>query len=329
MKLLFFVFSFLAVLSGFNQMTEKMKGISFVASSKPIVSEDVTPIVAVNANWVTIMPYGFVGENGRVQYNSKWQWWGETSVGVEETIMLCQQKNLKIMLKPQIWMANAYTGDYNLTNEKDWLTFEESYAEFITTFAKIAEKTNVELFCIGTEWREFIAKRKKFWNSFIDSIKDSFSGKLTYAANWDDYAAVPFWDKMDYIGVNGYFPISYSKKPVLKELVAGWNVHKPLLASFSKKKDKKIIFTEIGYRSIDGATIKPWEHGNSARFNAGIQRDAFKALFTTLWDEDWFEGVFIWKWYHNHKTQGGSGDIDFTPQNKPAEIYISNFWKEN
>ena len=52
---------------------EKIKGISFVGSSEPIDSLDVQPIVDVNANWVTLMPYGFIGGDQRIKYNSKWQ----------------------------------------------------------------------------------------------------------------------------------------------------------------------------------------------------------------------------------------------------------------
>jgi len=37
--------------------------------------------------------------------------------------------------------------------------------------------------------------------------------------------------------------------------------------------------------------------------------------------------MFIWKWYHNHDKRGGDGDIDFTPQNKPAAETIQLFWK--
>ena len=307
---------------------EKIKGLSFVGSSSPISQEDVVPIVKMNSNWVTLMPYGFVGGDGKVKFNSKWQWWGEKEEGVKKTIEFCQKAGLKIMLKPQIWMMNAYTGDYKLGSEKEWVAFENSYNDFIMSFLKIAVEYELEMFCIGTEWREFVAARPGYWNKLIQNVKKEYQGELTYAANWDDYEDVPFWKEMDHIGVNGYFPISYSRSPALKELVAGWEIHRENLKKFSEKYDRQIIFTEIGYRSIQGATIKPWEHGNRDKFSEEIQDRAYKALFAVLWEEDWFKGMFIWKWYHNHDDQGGKGNLDFTPQNKMAEKTIRTQWSE-
>lgn len=310
--------------------SKKMKGISFVASSSPISEVTLEPVIEMNANWVTLMPYGFVGEDGKVQFNSKWQWWGETSEGVIKTIEYCQNKGLKIMLKPQIWMRNAYTGNYTLTTEKEWLTFENSYTDFIFTFAQIAAKMNVDLFCIGTEWREFVKTRQAYWKGLIKTVRDNYQGKLVYAANWDDYETVPFWDDMDYIGVNGYFPISRSEKPTLAELKTGWNIHRKKLAAFSKQyKNNRIILTEIGYRSMDGSTIEPWEHSKSTAYNAEIQTNAYRALFAALWNEPWFEGLFIWKWFHNNAKVGGENNTGFTPQNKPAAAYIRSFWAKN
>ena len=61
----------------YSQDVEKVKGVSFVASDQPINEQDVAPIVQLNANWVTLMPYGFIGKDEVVNYNSNWQWWGE------------------------------------------------------------------------------------------------------------------------------------------------------------------------------------------------------------------------------------------------------------
>jgi hypothetical protein len=305
---------------------EKMKGVSFVGSSEPIDSLDIMPVVSLNANWVTLMPYGFIGEDHKIQFNSQWQWWGEKDEGIIKTIALCRDQGLQIMLKPQIWIMNGYTGDFSCGNSKSWENFEDSYHKFILHFAKIAQEQKVEMFCVGTEWRTFIAQRDTFWKRLIPCIRTAYEGKLTYASNWDDYESVPFWNQMDFIGINGYFPVSINKNPSIQELTAGWEIHSKKLSKFSKKYDKKIIFTEIGYRSMIGATLKPWEHSSRKKASPTIQKRAFEALFEVIWEKDWFAGLFIWKWYHNHENQGGANNIDFTPQNKMAETYIRSFW---
>lgn len=305
---------------------EKIKGISFVGSSEPIDSTDVKPIIDINANWVTLMPYGFRQNGGEVSFNTKWQWWGEKDFGVIETIRLCQAKGLKIMLKPQIYIHNKYTGDYKCESESDWQIFENSYRKFILHFSEIASAYNVDLFCLGTEWRDFIKKRASFWMTLIGDVKNNYSGQLTYAANWDDYQKVPFWSELDFIGVNGYFPVSLNKNPGLNEIKKGWQIHAESLGEFAEKQNQKIFFTEIGYRSMIGATVQPWEFNTRSKSSESIQTKAYKALFDVLWDKDWFAGMFIWKWYHNHSKQGGNGTFGFTPQNKPAQELIKKFW---
>ena len=49
-------------------------------------------------------------------------------------------------------------------------------------------------------------------------------------------------------------------------------------------------------------------------------------LETFLNGKKWFAGGYVWKWYveegRHHKK-----DIDFTPQNKPAEKLIKNWYR--
>ena len=312
----------------FGLYGQKMKGLSFVGSSEKIDSTDVMPIVEVNANWVSIMPFGFI-RNGKVMYNSKWQWWGEKTEGARETIRLCQESGLKIMLKPQIWIMGAYTGDFTLEKEGDWMVFERSYREFVMEFVQLAVEMKVDLFCVGTEWREFVKERPVFWKKLIGEVKETYSGKLTYAANWDDYKDVPFWKELDYIGVDAYFPICVSSDSKYKEMCASWKKYSAVLGQFSKEQGLKILFTEFGYRSLAGTTKAPWVSDTKGKCDLNEQNNGYKAIFETVWKEDWLAGGFVWKWFHNHESHGGKKNLGFTPQNKPAEETIRQFWKEN
>ena len=80
-----------------------------MVSNSPVNSEGVQPIIDVNANWVTLMPFGFMKNTSdtTIQYNSKRQWWGETKVGIAKTAIEFHNKKIKIMLKPQIWIPNG------------------------------------------------------------------------------------------------------------------------------------------------------------------------------------------------------------------------------
>ena len=52
-----------------------------------------------------------------------------------------------------------------------------------------------------------------------------------------------------------------------------------------------------------------------------------KALFEEVWNESWFAGGYIWKWFMKHDQVGGTGNFMFTPQNKPVESIIREHYK--
>ena len=63
--------------------------------------------------------------------------------------------------------------------------------------------------------------------------------------------------------------------------------------------------------------------------NLEAQVNATDALFDEFWNEDWFAGGFLWKWFHEHDEVGGVTDSQFTPQNKPVEETVRKFYGFN
>ena len=50
-----------------------------------------------------------------------------------------------------------------------------------------------------------------------------YKGKLTYAANWDgEFEEVAFWDALDVIGVQAYFPLTEERVPSVTKLTQAW-----------------------------------------------------------------------------------------------------------
>ena len=67
------------------------------------------------------------------------------------------------------------------------MILETSYKDYILTYAKAAEELNAEMLCIGTELEQFVIERPNFWKKLIREIRNVYKGKLTYAANWDEF----------------------------------------------------------------------------------------------------------------------------------------------
>lgn len=311
---------------------EKIKGLAFVAPRKKIDSTNFTPVKQVNAEWIAVMPYSFVkNETGEFYYSktskNDWQWWGERVEGTALTIEIAHKAGLKVMLKPHIWLGwGEFTGHMDLKKEEAWQRFENGYLEYLITFGKLAETNNVEIYCIATEMEKHIELRPQFWKNAIKEIKNVYKGKLTYAENWDSYEKVPFWKEMDYIGIDAYFPLSEARDASVSNLEKGWKMHKLSLTNFSSEHQKPILFTEIGYRSCDYTALKPWETNEDLPENEVFQKKAYEAVFTSVWNEPYFAGLFIWKWFPEYNAK--SQKEKFSPQGKLAEQVIRDFYKK-
>ncbi|MFH1784301.1 MAG: T9SS type A sorting domain-containing protein [bacterium] len=239
-------------------------------------------------------------------------------------------RGMEVMLKPHIdskdgtWRGQIAPSDINA-----WFA---SYTSFIEHYAQIAKDYGVEYLCVGTELKSLSGSTyTSNWNSTIDAIESIYTSPLTYAANWDEYTNVSFWDRMDYGGVDAYFPLSELQNPSVEELKAGWTNYSGTygthnwiaeLEAWQASINKPIIFTEIGYRSIDYAAKEPWAWGNNATYNAQLQANCYQATIEVLQEKSWFAGMYWWDWLA-YPTAGGDGDIDFTPQNKPAEATLT------
>ncbi|WP_162919956.1 glycoside hydrolase family 113 [Hanstruepera ponticola] len=311
--------------------SQKINGVSFVASGIAIDSSHTKPVASIHANYAAIMPFGFIQdlEHPELFFNSQRQWFGETRAGVKQYIESLRKQNIKIMLKPQIWVSHgAYTGHIDMESEVDWQAFENTYSRFILEFAELAEELQVELFCIGTELDYFIKNRPEYWHNLIETIKEVYKGKLTYAANWDEFKRTPFWNDIDYIGIDAYFPLSDLQTPTIEDCKNGWQIHKPIINKYADSLNKPVLFTEFGYRSVDYTAKEPWKSDRSmTEVNLSAQANATQALFETFWEEPWFSGGFVWKWFHNHDDIGGETNNQFTPQNKPVESIIKSHYQ--
>ncbi len=294
------------------------KGVSLENPPKPIAATEVEHLAATGATSVAVIPYAFMRSlDGELVYNSDYQWWGERPEGCRTIIRLAHQKGMGSMVKPQVWIRGSYTGDYLPANAEAWLAWQKTYTDYIIEFAKIAEAEKAALFCIGTEFKGLTTTYPEFWRKLIGQVRSVYTGKLVYAANWDEYERVEFWDALDYVGVNAYFPLTAQKDPLLAEIITAWKPRKTQLSAISTKHQRPILLTEFGYRSADGAVWQHWDI-QSNPVNLDIQRLAYTALFESLWFEPWCAGGFWWKWHFDKHRLNGNLDNDFSPQGKPA-----------
>jgi len=313
------------------QPSEKIDGVSFVSSHESITDSHIQPIRSINANWTALSPFAFMAslDNPEVRFNIDRQWRGERVDGIMEMCNTFKKNGIKIMLKPQIWIRRGeFTGQIMMKTDADWQAFEKNYTDFILTYAKVAEEQKIELFSIGTELASFAKVRPDYWAELIKKVRAVYKGKLTYAENWDTYDNFPHWKKLDFIGIDAYFPLSEEKTPSVAGLIEAWKPYKEKIIQLSQSTGKKVLFTEYGYRSVDYTAKEPWNSSTAmANVNFEGQQNGLEAINKTFWGEAWFEGGFLWKWFHKHSESGGKTDSQYTVQNKPAEALIRSLYK--
>jgi len=207
--------------------------------------------------------------------------------------------------------------------------WKKSYRDFILRYAEIAEQANAEMFCVGVEFSRLSVEKPEFWKKIIQEVRNIYSGKITYAANWyNEFEKVNFWEDLDFIGIQAYFPLTENEYPSVRQISKGWNKYLPVIESTHKKYNRKIIFTEMGYKSTANSAIKPWEwiENSSAidnTFSAETQANCYKAFFKTVWKKKWFAGVHIWQLRSDFVANNEKSNLDFTPQGKPAAGIIA------
>lgn len=316
-----------------KRQTAPMNGLTLVAPPEPFAQDPMPAVKDVGASWIAVVPYAFTrpGE-ARLRYNEYGgQWWGESVQGIRETVRLAHHKGIRVMLKPQVYIPRSWTGSLQFSDDVQWQSWEEGYEKYVLRYAALADSLGVELFCIGTEFRLALRHRPSFWTALISKIKTVYKGKLTYSANWDDWAEVPFWNELDYIGLGGYFPLVEASTPSTEQLVSAWQPIKEKLRQFSEAKGKPVLFTEFGYLSVDGCGWRNWElekQVGSLNINEQAQANCFDALFTVFQPEPWWAGGFLWKWFPNMRGHEGYPERDYTPQGKLGEGVIRKWYRE-
>lgn len=211
-----------------------------------------------------------------------------------------------------------------------------SYHRFIEHYALLAERLGVDMLSVGLEYRSLDGPRHaRSWRRVIRAVRAGFKGLLTYGANGADaWTTVRFWDALDVIGIDAYFPLSNGRTPGAADVARRWSrftdrvgaTHRYLerMSALARRHRKRIVFTELGYPSSVRATAQPWSTGG--RYSGAAQRRALDGTFRALARKRWFGGLYIWEWSVD-PLSGGRGDTGHTPQGKPAERSISRWFR--
>jgi hypothetical protein len=232
---------------------------------------------------------------------------------------------LAVVVKPQVWVPRSWAGAVAMTSAGAWTQWFANYRTQLDRIALIAAQEKADMLAIGTELVG--TSREPQWNDLIGEVRALYSGSLVYFAhNLDEAEAVPFWRRLDAIGVTLYPPLGRDADRIGH--LATIDEAASRLDALSARMGKPVIVGEIGLRSAKGAAAKPWEstEERASLPDVTLQADVL-ADWLAILDRPSVRGVLIWRWLTDPNA-GGRDDTDFTVQGKPAERVLRCAWTQ-
>ena len=297
-------------LTGFNLTAYTPDGYSGAE-----VAADFTRLKELGSTAVVIVPTWYMSSSNSDTIQPEVQKTPDDA-GLQAAIGSARQAGLEVVLKPHVDVLDeTFRGDIQPADRAAWFS---SYERFIGHYADIAAGSDVSVFSVGTELKS-LSTETDSWNTVIDSVRNRFAGELTYAANWDEVFQVQFWDRLDLIGVDAYFPLSQEGEvPTSESLAAAWQPNVDGLEALSEQWGLPILLTEIGYPSQKGATAHPWQVREGDPADQALQAMAYQATFDAFEGRSWLRGILWWSWRADPKSEE-KANIEYTPEGKQAE----------
>ncbi len=308
-----------------------LDGISFAMLNRidggyhaPSVNKRLTHLAELGANAVSLMPFAYqpspTEPSLRFSNNHPTS---ETDIGVLFAARQAQAAGFQVLWKPHIWISGeSWPGDIAMPDEASWAAWWDSYRRYIAHHAFLADWAGCSLFSIGVELGKTV-EREREWQELIATVRLLYSGAVTYSGNWHgDYERAPFWDRLDFVGVDAYFPLADSEEATPEALARGARALADRLRKDSERFGKPIILTEIGYAARTGAWVEPHREGGD--FSAEHQALAYRALFEALGHPEWLQGIFAWKVFSAER--GNPDRPDFRFLGRTAEAEVRNYF---
>ncbi|MCO6480220.1 MAG: hypothetical protein J5I94_26510, partial [Phaeodactylibacter sp.] len=294
-----------------------------------LAAEALRKMQELGVNAVAIVPYSYMrNPQAPTPLPFMTRAGAETDEGVARDAFLARQLGMKTVLKPQIWLGGgSWPGDVEMQSEEGWKQFFDYYYRWMRHYALLAEMNEMDMLCIGVEFAKATLQREQDWRALIGRLRGIYSGPITYSANWGkEFENFPFWDALDYIGLNCYYPLSPDENPGDAELSAAFHRVLHLAERVSKRYRKPLLFTEIGFTSTPTPWISPHKDGDGSPYQGQAQQRCYRIVLEKLQAEtEWCRGILWWK-YPSYLGDGGPGHTGFTPNGKPAEAMVREWF---
>ena len=290
-------------------------------------------LAALSVNAISITPFGFMRDpNAPAAIGRSGGPGGESDESVIVAKDFAHAYRMRAMLKPHIWLGRGWPGDINMPTPAAWEQFFVHYERWMRGYAVLAEMYNFDMLCVGLEMVQATVGHEPEWRQMIKRWRGLYSGPMVYAANWgQEFEQVKFWEALDAIGIDCYYPLSIKDNPTDAELLAGAQSIAEKIRAVATAYNKPVLITEIGFTSSAQPWKNPHQEDRQAAVDLEAQRRCYEAMYQAFFNSggnrNWLAGMYWWKWPSTLE-EGGARDRQFTPNGKPAAQVAAKWYKQ-
>lgn len=281
-------------------------------------------LVALGANAVSITPFGRIWSLDSTEILMDFEApYEENRAAIGRLIAQAHARDLQVLLIPHLWVeTDGWRGEIDPGTPERWQAYQQSYRQFVLRWARDAERFGADAFSIGVECKSWSGRFGAYWQDLIAEIRRSFRGQLTYSSNWDEVEDVLFWDQLDWVGVNAFYPLADAPDASYATYAERAEQAVTRVAELGERLGKPVVFVEIGYTTRANAAVEPWlwpDGMQAVRLDEWEQARALVALGSAAAREPRLLGFYVWRYYANLDDVSQEAIWGFSPHGKLAE----------
>jgi hypothetical protein len=303
-----------------------------VGYGTPASAEALDELARLGCNWVSVTPFGRQWDLRHTQIQMDFeQPFAQNREAVRRVVAQAHARGLRVLIVPHLWIdvPGLWRGEIDPGSEERWQAWFQSYTRFVTAWARVAEESGADMLSIGVEMKSSTQSRVGDWLRVIAAIRREYHGMLTYSANWDEETQVGFWDHLDVVGINAFYPLAERNGAGLAELRQGAIERARKLGEWAEREGRPVLFTEFGYTARPDPAVRPWEWPESlvgVPVDERAQAVAYRALLEAFASKRWFVGGFVWRYYANPMDASQEAAHGFSPRLREGERVLRELY---
>ncbi len=282
----------------------------------------------LGVNWISITPFGRIWSLSSTTIQMDFEApYEDNRVALRTMVAQAHARGIRVLVIPHLWVeTTGWRGEIDPGSPEAWARYQESYRRFVVAWARDAAAAGADAFSIGVECKSWSGRFGAYWRTLISEVRSVFPGLLTYSANWDEAENVVFWDQLDLVGINAFYPLADHHGASDAEYLEGARRVVVSVGDLAERLAMPVLFVEVGYTTRADAAVEPWlwpDDMTDVVIDEHEQARALDATFEAFLPEPWFAGFFIWRYYANLDDVSQEAWWGFSPHAKEAEPMLA------